>query len=74
VVAEPKLPDEDVKEGAPFGVVWFGELEHDGDVGLDVHRLENGDGRSRNNVDGAGVGVAGGGSRGGVGVGDVVFK
>lgn len=34
VVVEPKLPDEGVKEGAPFGVVWFGELEHDGTCDL----------------------------------------
>lgn len=65
VRAEAELADECVEERAPLGVVWIGELEHDGDVGLDVHGLKNRDGGSD---DGGGEELAGGR---GVGVGEV---
>ena len=43
---EAEFAEEDVEEAAPLIVVGVGELENDGDVGFDVHRLKNGDGRS----------------------------
>ena len=67
-----KLADERVEEGAPLGVVGLGELEHDGNVGLDVHHLENGERGSWDSRSRAGVGVTGDGGGGGrVGVRDV---
>ena len=36
-----ELADEDVEEAAPFVVVGLGELEDNGNMGLDVHHLKN---------------------------------
>ena len=74
VVAEAELADECVEEGATFGVVGLGELEHDGNMGLDDHCLENSGGWSGDSWGSAGVGFDGGGRGGGGGVGDVAVK
>ena len=64
VTAEAELPDEGVKEAAPFGVVRFGEVELDGDVRLDVDRLQ--DSRRRHGEDrSVEGGFVGNGARGG---------
>lgn len=41
--AEAEFADEHVKEIAPFGVVRLSRIEFDGDMGLDVDSLEDGD-------------------------------
>ena len=66
--SEPKLADESVKEAAPLGVFGLSEIEIDGNVRLDVHRLQDchwqrGDGSGWGVIDGGG----GGGGRAGVG-------
>jgi len=68
VRSEPKLADESVKEAAPLGVFGLSEIEIDGNVRLDVHRLQDchwqrGDGSGWGVIDGGG----GGGGRAGVG-------
>jgi len=62
VRSEPKLADESVKEAAPLGVVGLSEIELDGNVRLDAHRLQN---CRRQRGDGGGWGVIDGGGRGG---------
>ena len=42
VVLQPEFAENRVEEGAPLGIVGFLKVEDDGDVGADVHRLEDG--------------------------------
>ena len=42
VGAEADVADEGVEEAAPLSVVRFGVVELDGDMRLDVHRLQDG--------------------------------
>jgi hypothetical protein len=43
---EIELPDESIEEGAPLGVVGFGELKDDGNMGFDIHCLKDSGGGS----------------------------
>ena len=64
---EVEFAEEGIEEAAPLVVIGIGELENDGDVGFDVHRLKNSsrrwrdgrsvavDGRHRGRVDGGNI-------------------
>lgn len=47
MAAEAELAEERIKEAAPLVVVRLGELEDDGNMRLDVHRLKYSSGRRR---------------------------
>lgn len=56
VIGEPKFANEGIKELTPLGIVGFGELEDDGNVGFYVDCLEDGSGGSGDDRGGAGKG------------------
>jgi len=64
------LADERVEEGAPLGVVGLGKLEDDGNMGFDIHCLQN-NSRGRRDDRSGGVGLAIDGRSGGRRVGVV---
>lgn len=70
MIDEIELPDEGIEEGAPLSLVELGELEDDENMQFDVHGLENGGRRSKDDSGGGtGVGlIIEGGVGGGVDV------
>lgn len=54
---DPKLAYHGVEEATPLGIVGLGEIEDDGNMGTNVHRLEScGSGRGRVEYTGGGSG------------------
>ena len=66
-----ELAEESIEETAPLVIVGIGEFEDDRNMGFYVNGLKDGDGRSRDGGNGAGVGQAVERGVGGVAVGTV---
>ena len=58
--AEAKLAEERIEETAPLVIVGHSKLKNDGNMRLDVHRLEHSNGKSRGGGIGRSVAVDGG--------------
>jgi len=71
LITEIELPDESIKKGAPLGVVGFGKLEDDGNVGFDVHRLKDSSWWSGKGRRAAGGSISVDGGVGGTVVGEI---